>query len=325
MLAGGYPTSGPDQGVIEIREIPRPEAGAGEVLVRVVVSGVNPTDWKARRPSGLAPPVGEFTVPNQDGAGVIEAVGDGVDPARVGQRVWLYEAHWRRTHGTAAQWIALPADQAVVLPDEASFDLGASLGIPAITAHRCLFADRAGLAGARVLVQGGAGAVGHAAIELARFAGAHVCATVSGPEKAQLATAAGAELVVDYRRESVVEVVREWAPEGVDRIVEVDLAHNLEADAELLADGAIVSSYASVAQPVAIGRGLMVRNAELRFVLVYTIADAAKRESVDEITRALAVGALSTLPLRRFALQQLAEAHDAVEAGAVGKVLVDIP
>jgi NADPH2:quinone reductase len=171
MLAAHYRTGGESAATLSVGEIARPEAAAGEVLVRVRVSGVNPTDWKARR-SGSNAGVAEQIVPNQDGAGEIVAVGAGVDPDRVGERVWLWEGQWQRAQGTAAQWIALPAVQAVPLPPDISFQLGAGLGIPAITAHRCLFADGP-LVGAKVLVHGGAGAVGHAAIELARDGTGH--------------------------------------------------------------------------------------------------------------------------------------------------------
>jgi len=318
MLAARYPTSGPHRGRLEVVEIERPSPGPGEVLVRVAVSGVNPTDWKARRnATGF-----EHVVPNQDGAGTIDAVGPGVDESHVGQRVWLYQAAWQRAQGTAAQWIALPAEQAVPLPDHASFALGASLGIPAMTAHRCLFADGPLPPGSPVLVHGGAGAVGHAAIELARWAGARVATTVSSSDKARLAE--GADLVVNYRAESVADAVRAWAPDGVRRIVEVDLARNLEADAEVLADGGAIVSYADPDRSVKPPRTLMVKNAAIQFVLVYTMPDAAKRDSVADITRALGDGALTTLPITRFPLEAIAAAHDAVEGGAIGKVLVDI-
>lgn len=325
MLAACYQTSGPRQGVIESRELPTPEPGPGEVRVRVALSGVNPTDWKARRPASLASVDTELVVPNQDGAGTIDAVGEGVDQTRIGERVWLYNAQWRRAQGTAAQWIALPAEQAVGLPEGISFELGASLGIPAITAHRCLFAQGPLPAGTKLLVHGGAGAVGHAAIELAVWRGAAVAATVSSEEKASLARAAGAELVLNYRREDVAGAVREWAPDGVMRIVDVDIVANLELDAQVLAPGGTISSYATAAQPVALPRALMVLNAHVDFVLVYTIPAAAKRAAIAEITAALAADALTTLPLLRFPLSEAAAAHDAVEGGAIGKVLIDIP
>jgi NADPH2:quinone reductase len=286
--------------------------------VRIAVSGVNPTDWKAR---GNELPF-EFQIPNQDGAGVVDAVGEGVDAARVGERVWVYFAAWQRQWGTAAEYTVLPAEQAVPLGD-ASFDLGASLGIPALTAHRCLFADGA-LTGATVLVAGGAGAVGHAAIELARWGGAErVIATVSSGEKAALARAAGAHDVVDYREEDAAARLRELAPDGVDRVVEVALGANLELD--LSAGATHIVTYAgtpddAVAVPV---RRLMTANAVLRFVLVYTIPRDALRRAVADVSAAVRQGALTTLPLHRFPLDHAADAHDAVRGGAVGKVLID--
>ena len=187
MLAARYDRTGPAREVLRVEEIDTPEPGPGEVRVRVAVSGVNPTDWKSRSGSSAGGALdAPFLVPNQDGAGTIDAVGDGVDEARLGERVWLYFAAWQRRWGTAAQFSVVPAEQAVPLPASASFDLGASLGIPAVTAHRCLLADGP-IEGATVLVAGGAGAVGHAAVELARWAGARVVATVSGDEKGRLA------------------------------------------------------------------------------------------------------------------------------------------
>jgi NADPH2:quinone reductase len=323
MLAARYPTAGPHAGELELVELPRPEPGPGEVLVRIAVSGVNPTDWKSRRRGGTTEGF-DVVVPGQDGAGEIVAVGAGVDAGRVGERVWLWECQWQRSQGTAAQWIALPDAQAVALPDEVTLDHGAGLGIPAMTAHRCLFADGP-LDGAQVLVHGGAGAVGHAAIELARHAGARVAATVSTAEKAALASAAGAELVVDYRSEDVAAAVRAWAPDGVARVVDVDIVANLAVDAAVLAPGGAITAYAVGREPVTFGRELMVLNAVARFVLVYTMPAAAKRAAVDAITAALRDGALTPLPATRFPLEQIAAAHDAVEGGAVGKVLVDLP
>jgi NADPH:quinone reductase len=326
MLAGCYSTSGSEQGVLEVRELPDPQPGPGEVRVRVAVSGVNPTDWKARRPgASLASNEATLVVPNQDGAGKVDAVGDGVDPQRVGQRVWLYNAQWRRASGTAAQWITLPAEQAVPLPDTASLDLGASLGIPAMTAHRCVFAAGALPRDARVLVTGGAGAVGHAAIELAAWSGASVAATVSDESKAKLARAAGAELVVNYRTEDVAAAVREWAPDGVNRIVDVDIAANIDADTKVLGDRGAIAVYAASNSPMTLTSTLMRINATIEFVLVYTMPDEAKSAAVAAISAALEDEALTTLPLHRFSLEDIAAAHDAVQAGAVGKVLVDIP
>ena len=323
MRAAQYPTSGPDAGKLSVVSIDRPVAAAGEVLVRVRFSGVNPTDWKSRT-SGGNTNVADAVVPNQDGSGEIVAVGEGVDEGRVGERVWLWEGQWQRPQGTAAQWVALPSEQAVALTSEVPLELGAGLGIPAITAHRCLFADGP-LNGAQVLVHGGAGAVGHAAIELARWRGLRVATTVSSAEKAELARAAGAELVVNYREEPVVERVREWAPDGVARIVEVNLPANLAVDTEVIADGGTVSCYVTADKPVELSRALMQHNVSIAFVLVYTIPMEAKLAAVKDISAALRDGALTALPEHRFSLDEIADAHDAVQGGATGKVLVELP
>jgi NADPH2:quinone reductase len=323
MLAAQYATSGPALGELEIVELPRPVPGPGEVLVRIRVSGVNPTDVGAR--SGRAFDVShDLVVPNHDGAGEVVAVGQGVSASRVGERVWLYLAQWRRAQGTAAQWIALPSEQAVALPGDTSFDLGAGLGIPALTAHRCLFADGP-LDGTTVLVAGGAGAVGHAAIELARWGGARVAATVSSEEKARLAAAAGADLVVNYRADGAVEAIRGWAPDGVERIIEVAIGGNAELDADVMAADHEIISYGAPDKPIAVPRALMFKNGAVRFVLVYTMPEAAKRQARADITEALRAGALTPLPAVRFPLEQIEAAHDAVREHAIGKVLVDIP
>lgn len=326
--------------VLRLVERAIPEAAPGEVRIRVAVSGVNPTDWKSRR--GRAP--GEAlafpeVVPNQDGAGTIDAVGHGVDAALVGQRVWLWEAAWQRADGTAQEYVVLPERQAVALPDEASFDLGASLGIPALTAHRCLTVSDAGprrlepgaLAGRTVLVAGGAGAVGHAAIQLARWSGALVIATVSSDEKAALARAAGSDYVVDYTSEGATDEIRGAAPEGVDIVVEVAPAANARRDAEVLAPNGTVAAYAaegSVELTLEF-RSLYSRNIRYEFVLVYTVPDEVKQNAVDDVAAAVADGALPVgeeagLPLHRFPLERTADAHTAVEDGAVGKVLIDL-
>ena len=323
MLAARYETPGPAEEVLRVEETERPEPGPGEVRVRLRVSGVNPTDWKARSGGRVS---GAFQIPNQDGAGEIDAVGPGVDEGRVGQRVWVYFAARGRPWGTAAQWTVLPAHQAVPLPEGVSDDLGASLGIPALTAHRCLLADGP-IEDRTVLVAGGAGAVGHSAIELARWAGAKtVIATASSDEKAELSFQAGAHHVVNYRAENAAEGIRAAASDGIDRVVEVALAANLELDLDVCAPHAVISTYADDGRrPSLPVRRLMDPNHVLRFVLVYTIPAEALQAAVADVRRAVAEGALTTLPLHRFPLDQAAAAHDAVEAGAVGKVLVDIP
>lgn len=265
-----------------------------------------------------------YVVPNQDGSGVVDAVGEGVDPARIGERVWLYFAASRRQHGTAAEWVSLPARQAVAMPNHVGFDLGASMGIPALTAHRALFWD-GDIAGQTVLVSGGAGAVGHYAIELARRAGARVITTVSSSEKAAMATASGADIVIDYRQEDVAAAVRAVAPDGVDRIVEVALGANIGIDTDVLASHGTVVSYATdPADPVLDVIRLMVGNQTLRFLMIYDMPEAALQLALGEVSAALAAGDLTELPAHRFSLDEIVAAHEACESRAVGKVLIDL-
>lgn len=333
MRAIVYTESG-GSGVLHLVERPVPEPGPGEVRVRVVVSAVNPTDWKAR--SGTAPEGSK--VPNQDGAGVIDAVGDGT-PFSVGDRVWVWDAAYRRPDGTAQELVVLPARQVVPLADGAGFDLGAALGIPALTAALALRASDTApdplapgaLAGRTVLVAGGAGAVGHAAIELAVWAGARVLTTVSSPAKAALAAAAGAHEVVDYRTEDAAARIRSLAPDGVDLVVEVNPHANASLDSAVLAAGGTVAVYATDStDPMVLEvRRAMTANARWRFLLTYTVPAPEKDAAVAGVRAAVAAGALrigedAGLPVLRFPLERTADAHDAVESGAVGKVLLDV-
>jgi NADPH:quinone reductase len=330
-------TGGPE--VLQVVERSVPEPARGEVRVSVAVSGVNPTDWKARRGRRGGPLPAEELVPNHDGAGTIDAVGDGVDSGRVGERVWLWEAAWQRANGTAQEFVVLPERQAVRLDDGVSFDVGATLGIPALTAHRCLTVSALGpgelapgaLSGRTVLVAGGAGAVGHAAIQLARWAGARVISTVSNDQKAKLASAAGSDEVVNYRDAEAADEVRRHAPEGVDLIVEVAPGVNAALDLAVLGANGTIAVYASeggndLELPV---WELMSRNGRFQFVLVYTVPRAAKDQALRDVSAAAKDGALPGgeahgLPLHRFPLARAAHAHAAVEAGAVGKVLIDL-
>jgi len=321
MRAARYQRTGPAAEVIDVTEMDTPEPSSGEVRVRIACSGVNPTDWKAR--AGATTGVsGEFQIPNQDGSGVIDAVGEGVDSARVGERVWIYFAARQRPWGTAAEYSVVPADCAVPLPDNASFELGASIGIPAMTAHRCLFADGP-IEGKTVLVAGGAGAVGRCAIELARWAGAgRIIATVSNDEKARIAVDAGADATIDYKAADASERVKDA---GAERIVELSLGQNLELDLAAAAPHCAIASYANEGDDPQIPvRSLMGPNIVLRFVLVYTMPREAIDHAVADITTALRDGALTEPQLHRFQLAETAAAHDAVEAGATGKVLIAV-
>ncbi len=331
MRAALYDRYGAAREVLRVEDVERPEPGPGEVRVKVEASGINPTDWKSR--SGATPrPIDGFQIPHHDGAGVIDAVGPGVDQSRIGQRVWTWLAAANRRWGTAAQWTVVPEEQAVPLPDGVSIELGASLGVPAMTAHRCLFADGP-VDGKIVLVAGGAGAVGHFAIELAKQAGARVVTTVSGPDKAKLAAAAGADLVVNYREPGAAEQIRRFATEGreglggsavgVDRVIEVALGANLQLDLEVIAPHAQIVTYAAEPQdPVLPVRACMTANVLLRFVLLYGVPRSALEQAAHDITGALRDGALTELPVTKFPLEEIAAAHEAVEAGTPGKVLV---
>lgn len=339
MRAITYSQTG-DSSVLNLVERDTPEPGPGEVRVKVAVSGVNPTDWKARagaRP-GRPTPFSEV-VPDQDGAGVVDAIGAGVTGLEVGDRVWVFLAAHGRPTGTAQELTVLPAERVVPLPDAASFDVGASLGVPAMTAHRALTVSEHGpsrlgprtLDGRTVLVAGGAGAVGHAAIQLARWSGAQVVTTVSSPEKAALATAAGAHHVVNYREGGTADAIRSVAPDGVDIIVEVSPARNASLNASIIANHGTIAVYATDggAEMALDVRRHFSLNVRYQFLLLYTVGPEALAAAAEDIRRALDDGALEVgeeagLPLTRFPLEQTADAHDAVEAGTVGKVLIDV-
>jgi NADPH:quinone reductase len=315
--------------------------GPGEVRVRIVVSGVNPTDWKTRKgvASGKKLPFPDM-VPNQDGSGVVDAVGSGVSHLSVGDRVWLsLAAHERPAGGTAQEYSVLPAELVFPLPDDQGFDVGASIGVPAITAHRALTVAEDGptrlapgaLEGKRVLVAGGAGAVGHAAIQLARWAGATVIATVSSAEKGRLAALGGAHHVVQYSDPDAVNAIRAAAPDGVDVIVEVSPAVNSALNAAVIRNHGCIAVYANNGgdQMVLDVRRHFALNVRYQFLLLYTVRRDALVAAAEDIALALAddalpVGEEAGLPLHRFHLEQTALAHAAVEAGAVGKVLIDV-
>ena len=312
MRAISYSDHGPAETVLKLVEIPTPEPDPGEVRVRIFVSGVNPTDWKQRAGTGAVE--SGFQIPNQDGAGIIDAVGNGVSPGRVGQRVWVYFAAWQRQGRTAAEYLCLPETQAVPLPDSTSFDVGASLGIPALTAHRALFADDT-----TILVTGGAGAVGHAAIQLGRRAGARI---VTSTAKADVAEAAGAHTVINYRDSDTIDQIRAAAPAGIGRIIDVAPTANTPITTAVLdADGTIVTYANDGPLPL---MAHMRANTTIRFVLVYTMGAAAIHAAVNSTSEVVADGAFRTLPITRFSLEETAAAHDAVEAKTLGKILIDI-
>lgn len=316
-----------------------PAPGPGEVCVRLVVSGVNPTDWKTRNGAKRASSRASVQVPGHDGAGYVACLGDGVEGVEIGTRVWVWEAAWQRAEGTAQEYVVLPAANIVTLPGTASFDEGASLGIPALTAHRALTAhERAPaslapgtLEGMTVLVAGGAGAVGHAAIQLASWAGAKVITTVSTERKAVMARRAGAHAVINYRSEDVVALVRQISPSGADIIVEVNARANMDVDLAVVTGGGTIAVFTSddIDSLIFPARECMSKNVRVQFVMTYTTTTEQKRHAVRAVQHALREGRMGVgekhgMPLHRFRLEQAAQAHDTSEQGVMGKVLIDI-
>lgn len=325
MLAAWYERNGAAREVLRYGEQPDPLPGRGEVRVRLHASAVNPSDVKAR--GGSRPVIPPRVIPNSDGAGEIDRAGPGVPKSRLRQRVWVYNGQWQRPSGTSAQYIVLPAAQAVPLPRKVSYADGACLGIPVMTAHRCLFSDGP-IRGMTVLVTGGAGVVGHYAVQLARWAGARVIATVSSPEKAAHARKGGAHATIDYRREDVAARIAELTKgEGVDRVVDVELGVNLPAYEKVLRPAAVIATYAAAAvQDSVLPSRLRQRNVTVRMVFVYTMPDAAKRQAIADIGRWLARGRPKFAIAARFPLSEIAAAHETVESGnKIGHVILDIP
>lgn len=335
MRAIVYTTTGPSS-VLSLVDREPASPGEGEVRVRVVASGVNPTDWKARADGDLA---FDEVVPNQDGAGVVDAVGAAAGDLAEGDRVWFFLAAHQRPTGSAQEYAVLPADRVVRLPEGIGFDVAASLGVPAMTAHRALTVHEEGptrlspgaLSGRTVLVQGGAGAVGHAAIQLAAWAGATVIATVSSDAKAALATGAGAHHVLQYPDDALADRIREIAPDGVHQIVEVAPAQNAALDVEVLANHGSIGYYANnngdeFTIPIVPS---FAKNARWQGLLLYTVGAEPLKAAAEDITAALVDGALPVgedagLPLTWFPLEETAAAHDAVEAGTTGKILIRV-
>ncbi|MEM8936295.1 MAG: NADPH:quinone reductase [Pseudomonadota bacterium] len=326
MKAAWYEKTGDAEDVIEIGLRETPEPGVGEVLVRVHASGVNPSDAKTR--AGARGPLAfEYLIPHSDGAGVIEAVGSDVSQSRIGQRVWLWNGAWKRQYGTCAEYITVPERQAVLLPDGTDFDAGACLGIPASTACYGVFADGP-VAGKTVLVTGGAGAVGHYAIQFAKWGGAKVIATVSGDEKAAHAHAAGADAVINYRRDNTADAVLDAAQgKNIDRIVEVEFGGNLEVSNKVLKTGGVIATYGSMAAPTPTlpFYDMMFNGTALRMFLVYLLEGEERTMVAQTINKALEEGAITHAIAQKFVLEDTAKAHLAVESGGlIGNVTVSI-
>jgi NADPH2:quinone reductase len=290
----------------------------------LATSGVNPSDVKRRAAAPAGKPA-EFplVIPHSDGAGTIDKVGAGVSAGRVGERVWTLNAQFKRPFGTAAEYCVLPSAFAVHLPDNIDFAVGACLGIPALTAYHAIMLDGS-MRGKTLLVQGGAGAVGFYAIQFAKFDGATVIATVSSDEKAQRARSVGADHIINYRTEERKARVAEiTGGKGVDRIIEVDLKANAMTYPDLLVEHGKAVVYGSGAPPIAIP-SFVPYSTTLEFILVYTLSDAQRADHIAALDRLLTAGKLQHAIGEHFPLDRIADAHEAVEAGAFGNVIVDI-
>ncbi len=325
MRAATFTHTGPAQDVITIRDVPKPEPAAGEVRVKLATSGVNPSDVKRRGAAPAGKPA-EFplVIPHSDGAGTIDAVGVGVPQSRIGERVWTINAQYRRAFGTAAEYCTLPSTFAPRLPDNTDFAVGACLGVPALTAYHAINLDGP-INGQTLLVQGGAGAVAFYAIQFAKLAGATVITTVSSEVKAERARSAGADFVVNYRTEDRKGRIAEiTGGKGVDRIIEVDLKANVMTYQDLLVDHGKAVIYGSGSGPIPIP-SFIPTSTTLQFILVYTLTDAQRASYSAALNDLLGAGKLKHALGERFPLDRIAEAHERVEAGSLGNVIVEIP
>ncbi|WP_207484119.1 NADPH:quinone reductase [Arenibaculum pallidiluteum] len=325
MRAASYTRNGPARDVLEVGELPTPEPAAGEVRVRLHASGVNPSDVKGRMGRPLA---GPRVVPHSDGAGIVEAVGPGVPAGRIGERVWIWNGQWQRPFGTAAEYIVLPADQAVRLPERVSFEAGACMGIPALTAVQAVRL-LGPVAGRTILVTGASSAVGHYVTQIAAQAGARVLGTVGSPTKAEHARAAGAEATIAYKTEDVAGRVKELTQgRGVDGIVDMDLSSTarLLPDGVLASHGRLVCYGSNVPGDVTVPfRDLLFRSIDLRFFLVYDLTPEDRRTALASLNAMLEAGSLAHTVGARFPLDGIVDAHEAVEAGSVlGNVVIDL-
>ena len=326
MKAAIFNALGAAEDVLIVSELEKPSPGHGEVLVRIHSSAVNPSDVKKR--AGAFPDLLNegFIVPHSDGAGIIEAVGQGVPASRVGERVWVYQAQYARRFGTAAEYVALPSNRAVILPDATSYDDGACMGIPAMTAHRCVFSDGP-VAGKTILVTGGAGRVGHYAIQWAKHAGAQVVATASNPQAIEHCIAAGADMVCPHRGDEFVDALSQVTNgRGVDRVVDGEFGANLPFLLDVVGEGAVIATYSSmlVPEPVLPFKRMMFLDLSLRLVLVYAMPEFAKQKAVEDIFTHLDRGMLQHRIAHRLPLRDVAQAHQLIEQGGFyGAVVLD--
>ena len=327
MKAAWFGKFGPARDVLVVGDQPKPEPGPGEVLVHLHTSGVNPSDVKKRAGSFRNLLDGGYVIPNSDGAGVIEAVGAGVDSRRVGERVWVYQAQFGRRFGTAAQYVAVDASRAATLPEKTGFDVGACLGIPVMTAHRCVFADGP-VAGQTLLVTGGAGRVGYYAIQWARHSGAKVIASASNARDEAVCRAAGAHHVFNHREAgwgTRVQQLNDGAP--VDRVVDVEFGANLPEVLNCIRIGGVIATYSStqVKEPMLPFFQMMYLDLTIRFVIVYAMPETAKHQAIADIHAALSEGWMQHRLMATVPLAEIARANELIEQGGPGGcVVVDV-
>lgn len=324
MRAAYYEAQGSAREVMRVGDIATPTAGPGEVRVKLATSGVNPSDVKSRQ--GGRPMAAPQVIPQSDGAGVIDQVGDGVPQSRIGERVWIWNGQWKRPSGTAAEYIALPAAQAVKLPDKTTFEEGACLGIPAMTAfHAIELAEP--VKGATLLVAGGAGAVSQYAIQFAKMRGATVIATVSSADKAKVASEAGADHCIDYKHEDVgARVMELTGKRGVDAVIEMNITANAKLLPGVLRPKGSVIIYGIAGPEAAIPAPFcLVNSIRLQFFLVYELDAIERARAIAGITSALDTGRLvNRVAQPTYRLDDIAAAHEAVEKGTIGNVVVRI-
>jgi NADPH:quinone reductase len=325
MRAVWYERQGPAGEVLQVGDLPDPEPGPGEVRVRVTLSGVNPGDTKKRRGwLGSAMPYPRV-IPHSDGAGVVESVGVGVDPTRVGQRVWVYGAQSYRPFGTAAQLTVIPTQQAIDLPAAVPDEVGACLGIPGITAHRTVFSDGP-VTGATVLVQGVLGAVGSLAAQLAHWGGATIIGTVRRSDDLERVSNAAVAYTVALDQADPAGVIRGHAPDGVDRIIEVAFSDNIDLDAAVVKNHTVIAAYATRGdRPDFPFWPMLFDNITIRLLGSDDFPAASKHQAALDLTAAARDGALSIPIGTPLPLERAAEAHDRVDAGGRDRVLLAIP
>lgn len=326
MLAGLYSTFGPANEVLKVVETDLPEPSKGQVRVKLMTSGVNPSDYKMRL--GSRPLTHPFQIPGSDGAGFIDAHGEGVTKFQTGDRVWVFNAAYQRPFGTSAQYTLVDEWMVEPLPNQLNFEQGACLGIPVMTAYQCLFADGS-LHGQTIYVVGGAGVVANYAIQLAKWGGAKVITSVSSQEKALAAQLAGADEVINYRTQDVVqEILRITQQQGVDRVIEVDFGKNLSTNTQILRPGGTCVMYAFTTQPELPlpMMGLMVKNITYKFTLVYSISPTERQKVLSGISQWLSESNPICNIAAKFDLDDIIKAHELVESGnKIGHVILMIP